>query len=265
MFPQLFLALPTFFALLLSLSLSVGAVSAAEIGADAAFTTDYVFRGVSQTDENPAVQASIGVNFENGFHLGLWGSNVDFDTDEPTLELDYTAGYTWEWADGRSLDFGLIYYDYPGGDANEDYLEGYVLLQFADLGIGLNYSDDYFGETGEFWYLFADYGWTLGTVAGSEISLDVHVGGNFFDSEEELGAFFAVPTTVSTTIVDGESRSVTLLPSGVEDYYLDWSVGLSTEYQGLAFDLRYLDTDLDSDVCDALCDSRVVFTVSKSF
>ena len=255
------------FTLFVALSLTAKTVSAMELGASAALTTDYVFRGISQTDENPAVQASFEAAFENGIYLSLWGSNVDFDSDEPTLELDYTAGYTWEWAAGRSLDLGVIYYDYPGGDANEDYLEGYVVLSISDFSVGLNYSDDYFGETGQFWYLYAGQSFLLGKVGNSEISLNLHVGSNFFDSDEEAGAFFAVPTITSTSTSSGGNEiSVTSLAvDDVDDQYLDWAVGLSTEYQGFEFSLNYHDTDLDSDVCDALCDSRVVFTISKSF
>ena len=247
------------------IALCTGAISAAELGGSAALTTDYVFRGISQTDENPAVQASFEVGFDNGIHLGIWGSNVDFDADEPSLELDYTAGYAWEWAPGRSLDLGLIYYDYPGGDADEDYLEGYVQLALADFGIGLNYSSDYFGQTDTFWYVFADYSLALGTVAGSEVRADFHIGSSFFDSEEEAGVFFAVPTTMVTTTSGGESVQNIVAAVDVDDSYLDWSVGLSTQYRDFALDLRYHDTDVDSDVCDALCDSRVVFTISRSF
>ncbi len=47
------------------------------LGGTAALTTDYIFRGVSNTDENPAVQASFDAGY-GIFYAGIWGSNTDF-------------------------------------------------------------------------------------------------------------------------------------------------------------------------------------------
>ncbi|MBW1999239.1 MAG: hypothetical protein JRJ29_14920, partial [Deltaproteobacteria bacterium] len=52
-----------------------------------AFTTDYVFRGVSQTDGDPAVQGSFEYSHPTGFYLGLWGSNVDSSVSDGNLEI----------------------------------------------------------------------------------------------------------------------------------------------------------------------------------
>ena len=62
--------------------------------ANAAITTDYRFRGISQSDESVAVQAGFDVEFTPGFYAGLWGSSVDFGGDIPsgsygTVELNY--------------------------------------------------------------------------------------------------------------------------------------------------------------------------------
>lgn len=92
-------------------------------------TSDYVFRGISQTDNDPTIQGSIG--FEYGmFYAGGWGSGLDFGTgSNAELEIDWYAGITPKWNSpiGEvSFDFGVIYYTYPGfsdAGAEADYVE----------------------------------------------------------------------------------------------------------------------------------------------
>ncbi len=62
------------------------------LGASAALTTDYVFRGVSLTD-GPALQGSVDYAFDNGFYIGSWTSNYDYDS-ATDRELDYYLGYS---------------------------------------------------------------------------------------------------------------------------------------------------------------------------
>ena len=58
-------------------------------------TSDYQWRGVSQTDGNAAIQ--VGVEHErNGFYGGLWTSNVDFN-DDTNIEYDLYGGYSGEY------------------------------------------------------------------------------------------------------------------------------------------------------------------------
>ena len=89
----------------------------AEISANAAIVSDYRFRGISQSNENPAVQAGFDYAFENGFYLGTWGSTVDFDSISDfngSLELDFYGGWGREVGENSSIDVGYIYYAYPG-------------------------------------------------------------------------------------------------------------------------------------------------------
>ena len=89
-------------------------------------TSDYVFRGISQTDAHPAFQGALSFGQTAGLYLGLSGSNVDFnDGDEASVEIDLSGGYKWDWGP-VSLDGGVIYYAYPGasGRLDYDYWEG---------------------------------------------------------------------------------------------------------------------------------------------
>ncbi|MBO9709106.1 MAG: porin [Caulobacter sp.] len=73
-------------------------------------TSDYVFRGVSQTQEDPAVQGGVDLTYGMGY-AGVWASNVDFGTDDPSAEIDVYAGLRPVVGD-TTFDFGVLYYSY---------------------------------------------------------------------------------------------------------------------------------------------------------
>jgi uncharacterized protein (TIGR02001 family) len=99
-------------------ALSAGAVMAeGALSYNIAVTSDYVWRGVSQTDENPALQG--GIDYSNGiFYAGGWASNVDFRNsaqEDASVEIDVYAGVkpsVGNW----TFDLGAIYYYYPDAD-----------------------------------------------------------------------------------------------------------------------------------------------------
>lgn len=78
-----------------------------------ALTTDYRFRGISQTD-GPAVQGGI-TWAKDAFSLGVWGSSTEFS--DQNLEIDLFGGYTWSNDSGVAVGTTLTYYMYPG-DSN---------------------------------------------------------------------------------------------------------------------------------------------------
>lgn len=61
--------------------------------AEASVTTDYRFRGVTQTQNDPALQGGFTLGHASGLYFGLWGSNVNFGAGTPNLELDPSIGY----------------------------------------------------------------------------------------------------------------------------------------------------------------------------
>lgn len=211
---------------LLGLSANSYSVSAVELSGDITLTSDYAFRGISQTEEAPALQGGLSLTDESGFYLSVWGSNVDFLT-EGTLELDVMLGWSGAINDDWSTDVGIMRYGYPNtAIPGSNFWEVYGSLSYKDLTFGLAYSDDYYANSGDFFYIYANYSYAL----MDNLSLDLHVGQNEYD--------------------DSSSS------------YLDWSVGLSTEVLGAGLSLAYVDTDVDGSY---LADSRVIFSISKSF
>ena len=68
--------------------------------------SDYLFNGVSQTQEDPAIQASFDWAGDTGWYAGVWGSNVDFGEDT-NIEFDGYVGYYTALNDVLNLDVGI--------------------------------------------------------------------------------------------------------------------------------------------------------------
>ena len=125
--------------------------------------SDYVFRGVSQTDRDPQVYAGADASFGIGY-AGVWVSNVDFDNGTDA-EFDLYAGVTPR-AGAVTFDLGVLYYGYvdqPSG-SHEDYWEGKATASMplgpATLGAGVFYSPENFGKTGDAVYYEINAAWS---------------------------------------------------------------------------------------------------------
>lgn len=117
-----------------SLLLNVGAFS------------EYSSRGISQTQRNPAIQASATIAHSSGLYAGLWTSNVDFGGGlDARQEVDYIAGYLWQPSDKVGLDLGYIKYTYDKSSLL-NLSETYAVLTAYDFVLGASYSTDNFGD-----------------------------------------------------------------------------------------------------------------------
>ena len=224
-----------------------GAASAAEISATVTGITDYDFRGVSQTADDPAIQGSVDVSGESGWYAGIWASNVDFDDccDE-SAEVDYyvgfTAGETIEW------DVGYVYYYYPSTDVDLNYPEVYIGGTYYgadekwDIGLKQWASWD--------WFAYDDYGYYTElnvnyALPWWEIGVSGHYGYTFGSGPDDFTD-----------------------ESGLDEY-ADWSLGINRSFGPVDAELRYVDTDLDGDLSVSsgagTNDDRFIFSLSTTF
>ncbi len=225
------------------------------ISGNIALTSDYRFRGISQSDEDPAVQGGFDVGFEPGFYLGTWGSSIDFgggnDTGSfSTVELDYYGGWRGPIGDSDfGIDVGYVYYQYPGDtvDPKGDYQEFYVKGSWTTLVVGVVYSDDYYAQTGDFWYLSGDYSFKL----IDNLTLGLHAGYNML-TETEFDA--------DGNVIDGG-----FLSTDEESDYTDYSVSLTYNWATVDFSVAYVGTDLDEEdyFGTELAEPVAVFTIKK--
>ncbi len=107
------------------------------IAATPSATTNYLFRGISQTRQRPALQGTLDVQHDDtGLYIGAFVSNVSFLGTNATAEIDALFGYRREIL-GISFDLGAVYYAYPGSDTHGlavlDYWEG-VLKASKEIG-----------------------------------------------------------------------------------------------------------------------------------
>jgi uncharacterized protein (TIGR02001 family) len=211
--------------------------------ANVALTSDYVWRGVSQSDESGAIQGGIDLNIPIGLYAGIWGSNVNFDDPKgktATVEFDYYGGYSHTFDMGLGFDVGLINYTYPRTNGL-NWVEYYLKLSYGiggfNVGGSVNYSNNVFDtdEDGTYWE--ANAGYTLGEEAGIANGLSFSGGVGYYDIDK------ADP-----------------------DSYTDWNLGATMPVFGFDIDLRYYDTDDDGeDLFGTLAGDRYVASISKSF
>jgi uncharacterized protein (TIGR02001 family) len=213
--------------------------AAAESMFDVAFgtavTSDYISRGITQTNHNPAVQGYVELDYGIAYAFA-WASNVDFAGAKDT-EIDLSVGIRPEF-DPFSFDLGYTHFVYAN-NTSPDYGEFFVLTDFAateDLTLG---TDVFFAP---------DYSQAGGSALYGEASVE-----------------YALPWNFSASAAVGYQ---TFAASLALPDYLAWNAGISWTWNDtLTLDLRYWDTNLSKAGCASLmapnaCDARVVATLS---
>jgi uncharacterized protein (TIGR02001 family) len=217
-------------------SIALGGVASAEelkLSYNVGVASDYVFRGVSQTQEDPQIFGGVDAAYGIGY-AGVWASNVDFGADDPTAEVDLYAGVKPVVAD-TNLDLGVIYYGYVDDKGLTPGQYGYFeakaaaskSLGPATVGLALYYSPEFPGKTGH-----AVYYEVNGAVPINEkISLSGALGHQEIDKAGD---------------------------------YATWNLGVSYALTSkLAADLRYWDTDEHG--YGKIYDSRVAVSLKAAF
>ena len=138
--------------LLLALMMAAGiSVAQAQVTGNLGLTSDYRFRGVSQTQNAPAVQGGIDYNHVSGLYIGNWNSSVSSQlyTNGAGVESDVYAGFKKQVFGNFTLDVGSMNYFYPraGTNGSFDTNEVYAGIGYKEL-VTVKYShaiSDYFG------------------------------------------------------------------------------------------------------------------------
>lgn len=251
-----------------AVAVAVLSFPAAALAEDADFTvtgnvglfSQYVFRGITQTDEDPAVQVGFDVSHSSGLYAGLWGSNIswisDFGSSDGgnSLELDLYAGYRNSIGEtGIGYDVGAIYYWYPGDTFNDfdaDTVEIYGALTYQWAGLKISYNlDNYFGYEGD-------------------------TGSNDSDGTTYYDLYVNIPvgkTGVTVNLHYGILDVKHDLASPSELSYNDWKVGASYALpQSFSTGAYFTATDADAGFYTTpagkdTSDNQVVVFLSKTF
>lgn len=218
-------------------ALTVAGPAAAEFSANIGATSNYVWRGVTQTDDQAAISGGLDYSHDSGFYAGTWVSNVDFD-DDTNAEVDLYGGFSNE-VGSVGYDVGVLYYAYPGGD-DLDFTEVYGSLSYGVATLGVNYIVD--SEVNE-------------TSAGNETFIEGDIYYHLSASME------VAPTwTLGGTIgyFDFDDDGVASTDTSYAHYQLD--VGKSVDQFG---DFTFSVSVADSESGDG--DTKVFVSWAKSF
>jgi uncharacterized protein (TIGR02001 family) len=174
---------------------SLAFLASADVSITGTLTSDYMFRGVSQTDSSPAVQVGIDYEHENGFFAGVWGSNVDFG-DDANVEVDFFAGYFGEVNEVFSYDVLYNFYTYRGYGKDEDYDYGEFVLNayYKTFTFTLGHASDYLNSGDVAQYVSGAYDIDL----SNEYGLTIQAGYTFADAFKEA-EFYDYSATVTKT------------------------------------------------------------------
>lgn len=230
--------------------------------------SQYIFRGLTQTDEKPAIQGGVDYSHSSGFYLGAWGSNISWledggNYDGSSLELDIYGGYRNTIGEsGIGYDVGLLNYIYPGsktaaGRANDAFddpytLEAYGALSYKWAQVKLSYAltNDVFGapDADGTYYLEANANIPVGE---SGFTVNLHVGHQEFDGN--------VPGSASGDPDNDDLYS-----------YTDYKIGVTKSWSnGVNVGGYYTDTDAEDAgytyLGDNIGDSTFTVFVQKTF
>lgn len=123
-----------YFVAFVALTASANAL-AIDTSGSAALTSDYVWRGSTQSQGDAAVQAGFRVTGASGFYASAWGSNVEFAPEtHASSELDFVVGWNGKLADDLALDANLLHYRYPATTVD---------LNWTELNTTLTWKDNY--------------------------------------------------------------------------------------------------------------------------
>lgn len=205
----------------------------AEFSGNVAVVSDYLFDGVSQTDNKPAVQVGLDYALESGLYFGFWGSNVDFpDYGDTGIETDWYVGYGWG-DENVAFDAGATVYKYvgldsrniDGGKVDYDYSEFYFGVTFAEnLTLKAFYTSDYANGGSDVIRIKATY-----SVA--------------------INDDWSIPLEFTNWSADAKLDDV-------DGDYNHFKVGIATSIADFGFELAYVATDFD--LGDTYVDGTVI-------
>ena len=195
------------------------------VSGEAQLMSDYRFRGVSRSDEDPAGQAAVTVNHDSGFYAGVRATTLSgLDTfrlrdpnvsDLGDVEADLYAGYSRDLGGGLTFDGGIMYYLFTGDSGQADYVEPYASLSYmlgpVEATAGAKYAPSQRGTGGEdMLYLFGEL---EAGIPFTPVTLRAHAG------RQDWGGYGS---------------------------YTDWWIGGSYTLGPAELGLRYVDTNLPS-------------------
>lgn len=215
-------------------------LASAQVTGNMSLVSDYRFRGITQTFEEPALQGGFDYAHASGLYLGNWNSSIsdNFFAGSP-LEMDFYGGYKGT-AGPLGFDVGVLYYYYPGSDPEIDNTEIYAGISWKFLSFKYFYAiSDFFG------------------VENTD-------GSDYFDltASYDMGSGWGLVGHIGHQRIEGASDAD----------YTDYKIGVTKDLGGWVFGAAYVDNDASGTITNTVNgttkevgDGTVVLSISKTF
>jgi hypothetical protein len=246
-----------------------------DIAFGSAITSDYIFRGVTQSNHHPSVNAYFepryNINADNQLYIGIAGNSISFPN-RAAAEIDFYGG--WRPTFGKlALDFGAWYYWYPGGQCFNTTVAGDCATN-AGAFFGLPNGNVIKADL-SFWEVYAKAGYNVTDLIAlgfayyySPSVLNSGARGHYFVGNAKFmapalsnGVQFYVSGEVgywdlgTSDSFYGCTIALGCLannPNGIPfKSYTTWNIGFGWTYKVFTVDLRYTDTNLSKGDCNA--------------
>jgi uncharacterized protein (TIGR02001 family) len=221
--------------LLLALPIGATAAVASDFNAIATLTSEYIYRGLAQSNGNPALQFGVDYEHDSGLFVGAWASTIDLTSrfGQRDLELDYYAGYHYVPDAPWQASLTLVRYTYPGETGAHSYAYNELLLA---------------ASVADHW--FVEFGYA----------------NNYYDLER-IARHWEVRTEwpISGAWMFGAALGGNDLSDLNTPHYLYWDVGASARVSRFTFDLRWHDNQPAGGLATSISTgSQLVFSVSAA-
>jgi uncharacterized protein (TIGR02001 family) len=219
------------------------APAASPIAGNLSLVSDYRFRGITQTFEEPALQGGFDYAHASGFYAGNWNSSIadSFFGGSP-LEMDFYAGYKPTFGD-ITLDLGILYYYYPGSNdpvlGEIDNTELYIGAAWKWLSL-------------KYFHAVSDFFSAPDTKNSNYLDLT---------ASYAFGAGWGLVGHIGHQKIKNNSAAD----------YTDYKLGVTKDLGGWVLGAAYVDNDAEGTITSGggktmdIGDSTLVFSVSKTF
>ncbi len=221
--------------------------AASPVTGSLAITSDYTFRGLSQTNRKPALQGGLQYDHGSGFYAGVWASSIswlsDYEGVSSGVEVDGYLGFKGGFAEDWSWDVGLNRYQYPG-----KYPAGFVSPNTTEIYASLGWK----ALAVKYWYGITNIFGFSDSEHSDYIELNLN---------QPLGGIWTLNAHVGRQTVDGFSDAD----------YTDWKLGATVGLpHGFSLAAAYIDTNAEKAVYTNAYDKylgkqTVVVTLTKAF
>jgi len=235
--------------------------------ANVSLTSDYRYRGISQSNLQPAIQGGFDYAHSSGFYIGNWNSSISWISDAASaagnstsapIEMGFYTGFKYEWSKGFTADVGILQYYYPtsgatGFTTNPNTTELYAAQNFTFDSVTGHLKFSYAATT-----LFGFSNSAGSNYTDLTVNFDTGVWGLTLNAH---AGYQYVAGTASGANVSNDSLYS----------YTDWKLGVTKDFgSGLTLGVAYLGTNAKKGAYvnpqgKALGGDTVLATLTKTF